>query len=61
MKRALRLRTVNESYILGLRANTPKFKVNAWDFCGLWTVVAALKRDGFPSFATILNGFIDII
>ena len=38
-----------------------KITVNVWDFDRLGTAVAPAKRDGFPTFATALNSFIDII
>ena len=42
-------------------ANTAKITVNAWDFGPLGTSIMPLQRGGFPTFATTLNSFIDII
>ena len=44
-----------------LGANTAKITVNVWNFCPLGTAITPLRRGGFPTFATTLNGFIDII
>ena len=44
-----------------LGANTAKITVNVWDFGPLGIAVTPLQRGGFPTFATTLNGFIDII
>ena len=44
-----------------LGANTAKITVNVWDFGPLGIAVTPLQRDGFPTFATTLNSFIDII
>ena len=40
---------------LGWGANTPKYKVNEWDFGRLWAAVAPLKRDGFPKWKCLLK------
>ena len=42
-------------------ANTAKITVNVWDFGPLGTAIMPLQRGGFPTFATTLNSFIDII
>ena len=46
---------------LGWGANTAKITVNVWDFGPLGTAITPLQRGGFPTFATTLNSFIDII
>ena len=43
-----------------LRANMAKITVNVWDFGPLWNATL-LQRVGFPTTATTLNSFIDII
>ena len=35
--------------------------MNVWDFGPLGTAITPLQRGGFPTFATTLNSFIDII
>ena len=38
-----------------------KIRVNVWDFGPLETAIMPLQRGRFPTFATTLNSFIDII
>ena len=38
-----------------------KLRVNLWDFGPLGNTITPLQRGGFPTFATTLNSFIDII
>ena len=42
-------------------ANRAKITVNVWDFGTLGTAITLLQRGRFPTFATTLNSFIDII
>ena len=57
---AIDLFTVYDVILAGGQ-NTAKITVNAWDFASLKTATTPLQRGGFPTFATTLNGFIDII
>ena len=41
--------------------NTAKIKVNVWDFGPLGTAIAPLQGGRFPTFATTLKSFINII
>ena len=38
-----------------------KIRVNLWNFGPLRKAVTPQKRGGFPTFATTLNSFIDIV
>ena len=44
-----------------LGANIAKITVNVWGFSPLGNAITLLQRGGFPTFATSLNSFIDII
>ena len=46
---------------LGRGANTAKITVNVWDFGPVGTAITRVQRGGFPTFATTLNSFTDIV
>ena len=46
---------------LGWGPNMAKITMNVWNFSPLGIAITPLQRGGFPTFATTLNSFIDII